>query len=154
MGDALKPETLLFGLTPRSYPKPQQRPRTLPPSRASCSFLLGACWPLRSGGAFMAFMRMTAQAGFLGGGGGDKDLSQAPANWGVCKVPQRTCCAWSVPGQAGRGSILCRIPGKALAVSTGLGSRALEGGAGGGTLGCEVPHLGLIIPPTPPLGPI
>lgn len=53
---------------------------------------------------------MAAQAGlFLG----RKDLSQASANWGVCKVPQRTCCAWSVPGRAGRGSILCRIPGKA-----------------------------------------
>lgn len=64
------------------------------------------------------------------------DLSHALGNLGVCKVPQGTCCAWSVPGQAGRGSIPCRVPGRALAVGTGLGSRAFQGGARGGTLGC------------------
>ena len=42
-----------------------------------------------------------------------------------------TRCTWSVPGQAGRGSILCQVPGNALAVSTVLGSRAFQGGAGG-----------------------
>lgn len=77
--------------------------------------------------------QMAAQSRTLPGG---RDLSHASANWGVCKVPQGTRCAWSVPGQAGRGSVLCRVPGKALAVSTGLGSRAFKGGVKGGTLGC------------------
>ena len=78
---------------------------------------------------------MSAQSRALPGRWGP---SYTPVSWGVCTFPTHpppphpgTRCTWSVPGQAGRGSILCQVPGNALAVSTVLGSRAFQGGAGG-----------------------
>lgn len=126
----MKPETLLFCLTHPPTQSHNKAPGILPPSHKvspSLCLLAPVVW-------WGHCEDDSPRAGlFLEG----VDLSHAPANWGVCKVPQGTSCAWSVPGQAGRGSVLCGVPGKALAVSTGLGFRAFKGGAEGGTLGCS-----------------
>ncbi|XP_028342623.1 uncharacterized protein [Physeter macrocephalus] len=145
-GGALKPETLLFCLTHPPTQSHNKDPRSLPPghktSPSSSGLLSSAVWwghceddSPRAGSSDVS----PEQDSSCEGG----DLSHAPVSWGVCKVPLGTPCAWSVPGQAGRGSLLCQVPGKAwqAAQSWAPGPSKVE--LGEGSQAAEVPHLGL-----------